>query len=54
MSRGQVTKQEFRHFLMKLKNELYLEQIDNWNIHPKDLAHKYLNKALDRIDEYSR
>lgn len=54
MPRGQLTKQEMRYILMKLKNELYLEEIKNWNIHPKDLAHKYLNKAIDKIDEYSR
>ena len=54
MSRGQLTKQEFKYILLKLKNELHNEIIHNWNIHPKDFAHKYLNKALDKIDEYSR
>ena len=54
MARGQLTKEEFKNILLGLKNKLYNETIHNWNIHPKDLAHKYLNEALDKIDEYSR
>jgi hypothetical protein len=54
MPRGELNKQEFKHILLKLKNELYNENIYNWNISPKELAHKYLNKALDAIDEYGR
>jgi len=54
MPRGTLTKEEMRYILMTLKNELYLENIPNWNISPKELAHKYLNKALDKLDEYSR
>lgn len=54
MPRGNLTKEEFKYILLKLKNELYNERIENWNISPKELAHKYLNKALDKIDEYSR
>lgn len=54
MPRGTLTKQEMMHILMKLKSELYIENIYNWNISPKELAHKYLNKAIDKLDEYSR
>lgn len=54
MSRGELNKQELKYILLKLKNELYNENIHTWNMHPKELAHKYLNKALDAIDEYGR
>jgi hypothetical protein len=52
--RNQLTKDEIRHQVLKLKNDLYLRQITNWNMNPKDLAHEYLNRVLDKIDEYGR
>ena len=35
------------------KNELYEENI-GYTSDPKGLAHKYLNKVLDKIEEYAR
>ncbi len=41
-----------RVHLEKLKTELYREDI-NWTSDPKSIANKYLNKVLDKINEYS-
>lgn len=54
MPRNHLTKDEIRQHVLKLKNDLYLRQITNWNISPKELAHEYLNRVLDKIDEYGR
>ena len=48
MPRGQLTKDEIKVQVEKLKTELYNEK----TYEPKDLAHKYLNKVLDKIAEY--
>jgi hypothetical protein len=48
MPRNQLTKDEMRVQVEKLKTELYNEQTYGG----KDLAHKYLNKVLDKIAEY--
>ena len=45
MPRNQFEKEEFRLRVMKLKNKLDSEPYNY-------LAHKYLNKVLDMIDEY--
>ena len=48
MSKNQITKDEIKVQVEKLKTELY-----NYNTYEgKDLAHKYLNKVLDKIEEY--
>jgi hypothetical protein len=48
MSKNQITKDEIKVQVEKLKTELYNEKTyDN-----KDLAHKYLNRVLDKISEY--
>ena len=51
MPRNHITKQEIKTFVEKLKTELY-----NLNYYgygdPKELAHKYLNKVMDKIQEY--
>jgi hypothetical protein len=48
MSKNQITKEEIKVQVEKLKTELH-----NDNTHEsKDLAHKYLNKVLDKIAEY--
>jgi hypothetical protein len=48
MPRGQLTKEEMKYQVLKLKTELYNEKTCDG----KDLAHKYLNKVLDKIAEY--
>ena len=53
MPRGQLTKQEIKNYLLMCKRELYEENI-GYTSDPKGLANKYLNKVLDKIDEYAR
>ena len=48
MPRNQLTKEEIKVQVEKLKSELYNEK----TFESKDLAHKYLNKVLDKIGEY--
>ena len=48
MPRGQLTKDEMKCQVLKLKTELHNEQTSG----SKDLAHKYLNKVLDKIAQY--
>ena len=48
MSKNQITTNEIKVQVEKLKTELYNEQTSNG----KDLAHKYLNRVLDKISEY--
>jgi hypothetical protein len=48
MPRNQITKDEIKVQVEKLKTELYNEQTYDG----KDLAHKYLNKVSDKIEEY--
>ena len=48
MSKNQITKDEIKVQVEKLKTELYNEQTSE----SKDLAHKYLNRVLDKISEY--
>jgi hypothetical protein len=48
MSKNQITKDEIKVSVEKLKTELYNEQTSE----SKDLAHKYLNRVLDKISEY--
>ena len=49
MPRGQLTKEELKVHILKLKS-----QIDSDEGYPgeKAIAHKYLNKVLDKINEY--
>ncbi len=51
MPRGQLTKDEMRYQVLKLKKELCEEHI-GYTSDPKALADQYLNKVLDKIDEY--
>lgn len=53
MPRNQLTKDEIRTHVERIKTELYNEQL-TWSSDPKGLAHKYLNKVLDKIAEYDR
>jgi CRISPR/Cas system CSM-associated protein Csm2 small subunit len=51
MSKNQITKEEIKVQVEKLKTELYNEQTCVGKSE-KDLANKYLNKVLDKIAEY--
>ena len=51
MPRNKLTKDEMKCSVEKIKTELYNEQL-TWTSDPKGLAHKYLNKVLDKIQEY--
>jgi hypothetical protein len=49
MPRNQITKNDLKCHIMKLKC-----QVDQDEGYPgeKEIAHKYLNKVLDKIEEY--
>ena len=49
MPRGYMTKEELKCHILKLKS-----QVDSDEGYPgeKAIAHKYLNKVLDKINEY--
>ena len=53
MPRGELTKDIIRCEVLKIKSELDREQI-GWTSDPKGLANKYLNKVLNKIEEYYR
>ena len=49
MPKNQLTKDELKIRVLKLKDRLYKDQ-PSWD--SKELANKYLNEVLDIIDEY--
>ena len=51
MSKNRLQRDEFRVRVMKLKWDVDQEPDAVWQ-GEKDLAHKYLNRVLDIIDEY--
>ena len=51
MPRGKLTKDEMKVWVLKCKKELYYENI-NYATDIKSLANRYLNKVLDKIEEY--
>ena len=53
MPRGQLTKDEMKYQVLKLKQKLRTEKI-GYTSDPKALADEYLNMVLDKINEYSR
>jgi hypothetical protein len=53
MPRGQLTRDIIRAEVLKLKHELDCENFE-WNGNSKEIAHKYLNKVLNKIEEYYR
>jgi hypothetical protein len=53
MPRGQLTKEEMKYQVLKLKQKLQNEHI-GYTSDPKALADQYLNMLLDKITEYSR
>ena len=53
MPRGQLTRDEMKYQVLKLKDKLQNEQI-TYTSDPKALADQYLNMVLDKINEYAR
>ena len=51
MPKNQLNKDELICHVLKLKHEVDVESEAVWQ-KEKDLAHKYLNRVLDRIQEY--
>ena len=51
MPKNQLTKDEIKVRVLKLKNNLHTDHIRP-EMDMKGLAHKYLNEVLDIIDEY--
>ena len=51
MSKNQLTKDEIKVRVLKLKDRLQKEHIRH-DMDIKGLTHKYLNEVLDIIDEY--
>ena len=51
MPKNQLEKEELKVRVMKLKHQVDMEGADVWQ-GERGLAHKYLNKVLDIIDEY--
>ena len=51
MPKNQIEKEELKVRVMKLKREVDMEGSKVWK-GERDLAHKYLNKVLDIINEY--
>jgi len=51
MPKNQLTKDEIKLRVLKLKDNLYKDHIRP-EMDMKGLAHKYLNEVLDIIDEY--
>jgi hypothetical protein len=51
MPKNQITKEELKVRVLKLKNNLYKEHIRH-DMDMRGLANKYLNEVLDIIDEY--
>ena len=49
MPRNEWTKEEYKVFLLKLKDELYHE---NFSEGITFLTHEYLDKALQKLEEY--
>jgi hypothetical protein len=51
MPRGNLTKEEMKYQVLKLKKKLQTERI-GYTSDPKALADQYLNMILDKIEEY--
>lgn len=52
MPRGYLSKEIIKFEVLKLKNDLDKEWMNKSGYDPKWLAHQYLNKVLDKIEEY--
>ena len=53
MPRGQVTKNEMKVIVLSYMHQLQYEN-PGWESNPKELTKKYLNKLLDKLEEYAR
>jgi hypothetical protein len=51
MPRNQLTRDEVKARIERLKNDLHYEE-HRYDDEARGLAHKYLNKVLDLLDEY--
>jgi len=54
MPRGELTKDIMKYEVLKLKKDLDNEWMNKSGYDPKWLAHQYLNRVLDKIQEYAR
>ena len=52
MPRNQLTKDEIQCWVLKCKEDLYREQLTQYTTDPKQIAHKYLNQVLDKINQF--
>jgi hypothetical protein len=50
MPRTQLTKEAIKYEVLRIKDELNNDSY--WTSDPKGLAQRYLNKVLDKIEEY--
>lgn len=53
MPRGQLTKDIIKCEVLKIKRDLDREWMDKSGQDPKWLANQYLNRVLDKIEEYN-
>ena len=51
MPKNQIKKDELKSRILRLKNEVYEEPETIWQV-DRDMAHKYLDKVLNIIEEY--
>lgn len=51
MPRNKLTRDEIKAFVLEQKKKL-IEENTNYSSDPKNIAHRYLNIILDRIEEY--
>ena len=51
MPKNQLKKDELKNRVLQLKNEVYEEPKTVWQ-GDRDIAHKYLDKVLNIIEEY--
>ena len=51
MPKNELKKEELKNRVLKLKNDVYDEPDTTWQ-GDRDIAHKYLDKVLNIIDEY--
>jgi type IV secretory pathway VirJ component len=52
MPKGKISKGEIKAYIEQLKTQLYHEGGHHGDDHTIKLAHKYLNKILDKVQEY--
>ena len=54
MSRGKLSKDEMKTWVLRLKKELSEDSTHYaYSDNPRELVNKYLNKILNKIDEYA-